>query len=225
MTSVWPVRRIKKREFAGWNLPIFSLFFRSNSMLSTAQDHSFFEASFTAAMDNQKLNISDVNEMSREDFGALLGPFFNATPEIVEGTWEKHPFSNLEEIYFSLCDVSLEAGNDAKLRLLRNFPDFVLELQVDDDGGSAHSISAIAGAGLRSLSGEEYSRFFHLNGAYRGVYGIPFILYLPEHDSVESIFENFALRLQNRRDEEVDVALEEAMKFAWLRLNLFVDNG
>jgi 2-oxo-4-hydroxy-4-carboxy-5-ureidoimidazoline decarboxylase len=174
-------------------------------------------------MENQKLTIANVNEMTQEDFSALLGPFFDATPAIVERSYAENPFNSLEEIYFSLCAASLDSPPDEKMRLLRNYPDFVLELQVEGTGETS-SVASLTGEGMSNLTSEEYSRIFHLNGAYRGVYGIPFILYLPEHNSVESIFENFALRLQNRREEELDVALEEAMKFAWLRLNLFVEN-
>ncbi len=172
-------------------------------------------------MQSQKLTIDDVNRMSREDYGALVGPFFEATPGIVERSFGQRPFDSLQTIYFSLFECSLESDREEKMALLRNYPDFILELRVEGTNPDLEPISNLGG-GLDSLSPEDYSRIFHLNGAYRGVYGIPFILYLPEHDSVESIFESFALRLQNRREEELDVATREAMKFAWLRLNLFV---
>lgn len=176
-------------------------------------------------LESEKFTLADVNSLGLEDFTALLGPLFEKTPAIVEETWVHRPFNSLEAIYVTLCNTAMNAPYEAKMKLLRSFPDFLLELQVNEENGEITSASHWSGMGPERVTLDEYSRIFHLNGAYRGIYGIPFILYLPEHQHVDSVFEMFALRLQNRRDEEVDVALEEGLKFAWLRLALFVDPG
>lgn len=173
----------------------------------------------------EKLTLKDVNSLGLDDFNALLGPLFEKTPGIVAETWSQRPFTSLEGIYITLCNAAMNSSHDVKMKLLRSFPDFLLELQVNEENGEITSASHWSGMGPERVTLDEYSRIFHLNGAYRGIYGIPFILYLPEHQIVDSVFETFALRLQNRRDEEVDVALEEGLKFAWLRLALFVDPG
>jgi 2-oxo-4-hydroxy-4-carboxy-5-ureidoimidazoline decarboxylase len=175
--------------------------------------------------ESEKLTLQDVNQLGLEDFSALLGPLFEKTPGVVEETWRQSPFTSLEAIYIALCNAAMGTAYEMKMKLLRSFPDFLLELQVNEENGEITSASHWSGMGPERVTLDEYSRIFHLNGAYRGIYGIPFILYLPEHQQVESVFETFALRLQNRRDEEVDVALEEGLKFAWLRLALFVDPG
>ena len=173
----------------------------------------------------EKLTLQDVNGLGLDDFNALLGPLFEKTPGIVAETWSQRPYTTLEGIYITLCNAAMNTSHEAKMKLLRSFPDFLLELQVNEENGEITSASHWSGMGPERVTLDEYSRIFHLNGAYRGIYGIPFILYLPEHQVVDSVFETFALRLQNRRDEEVDVALEEGLKFAWLRLALFVDPG
>ena len=83
------------------------------------------------------------------------------------------------------------------------------------------SVAEQSGAGLDSLSPEEYERFHQLNQQYRQTFGFPFILAVRGHTK-ESILENFAQRVHNSPHEEMARALLEIEQIAYLRLKSWI---
>jgi 2-oxo-4-hydroxy-4-carboxy-5-ureidoimidazoline decarboxylase len=71
--------------------------------------------------------------------------------------------------------------------------------------------------GLDSLSDQEFARFEELNAAYRARFGFPFIICVRRHTR-DSILGNFARRLANDREHELETALVEIGYITRLRL-------
>ena len=74
-----------------------------------------------------------------------------------------------------------------------------------------------AGAGLDTLSPEEFRRFTRLNGHYREKFGIPFIFAVrgaTKHD----ILRGFGERMSGTPEEEFGIAIEQVVRIMRFRL-------
>ena len=84
-------------------------------------------------------------------------------------------------------------------------------------GSPPKSTDEQAAAGLDRLSPDELSKFTDLNDAYRGRFGIPFIMAV-KGKSKADILAAFERRLDNDPDAETQTALVEIDRIAALRL-------
>lgn len=146
----------------------------------------------------------------------MLQPLFEGPPWIVTQAWHRRPFASLDHLHQSLCSVMYNATVEQQIALLQAHPDLV---------GRAALIGTLtpessreqASAGLDRLSETEIATFGHLNQAYRGRFGFPFVICVRENKK-ESILAGFAARLQNSRQQEITLALGEVAKICSLRL-------
>ena len=83
---------------------------------------------------------------------------------------------------------------------------------------SSASTSEQASAGLDRLTAEEIALFQKYNNQYREKFGFPFVI-CARLNKKEAILGGFVLRLNNSREAEIQTALEEIFKIAWLRLS------
>ena len=160
--------------------------------------------------------LSQLNQKDRPEFTAVIGPVFENSPWIAEIVWLKKPFAAVGELYRALCDVVCNASSEKQLSLIRAHPDLV--------GRAARagtltreSMNEQAGAGLNKLSPEEVALFQTQNNAYQGKFGFPFVI-CARLNKKESILAGFEKRLQNPRQQEIQIALEEIFKIAEFRL-------
>jgi OHCU decarboxylase len=105
-----------------------------------------------------------------------------------------------------------EAGEDEKLALIRAHPELGARIALTDA-----STAEQQGAGLKSLTEEEFSRFSTLNAAYREKFGFPFVICVRRHTK-SSILAAFAERLAHDPTAERETALAEIYEIAKLRL-------
>jgi 2-oxo-4-hydroxy-4-carboxy-5-ureidoimidazoline decarboxylase len=158
------------------------------------------------------LNVEQLNALDRHEFVRALAPVFEHSPWIGARTEAKRPFANRAELQAALCDTVMKARNDEKLCLIRAHPDLV--------GGAtltSESQSEQAAAGLGNLSAEEIAQFQKYNAAYRERFGFPFVICARENKKA-AILAAFPQRLQNSREQEIEIALREIFKIAELRL-------
>ena len=76
-------------------------------------------------------------------------------------------------------------------------------------------------AGLDRLSPEEIATFERLNRTYKDSFGFPFVICARENTK-DTILERFASRLSNSRSAEIEIALREIARIAYLRMLDFV---
>jgi len=158
-------------------------------------------------------------DMSRQGFVARFGGVYEHSPWIAEavhdrGLTEKE--DTPDGLAAAMAEVLADAGNDAKLALIRAHPDLAGRAAVAGDLTTA-SKSEQVGAGLDRCTSEEYRRFQELNEAYKEKFGFPFILAVAgktRHD----ILAAFETRSRNDRQREFETALAEIDKIARLRL-------
>jgi 2-oxo-4-hydroxy-4-carboxy-5-ureidoimidazoline decarboxylase len=163
-----------------------------------------------------KYSIAEVNEWGAHDFVRVFGPVFEHSPWVAERTWAKRPFASLETLHRALCGTVAEAPEAEQLALIRAHPDLVGRAALAGTLTPA-SVGEQASAGLDRLTPEEAARFQDLNHAYRTRFDFPFVI-CARLNKKEAILSGFAARLQNPRAQEIQTALSEIGKIAWLRL-------
>ena len=167
-------------------------------------------------MARASLSIEAMNELDRGSFIDRLGSLFEGSPWIAARAWHARPFTSFEHLHKSLCEAMNRASYDEKVGLIRAHPDLV--------GRAARagtltpdSASEQASAGLDRLSAEEIATFERLNRAYKEKFEFPFVICARENRK-DTILEGFAARLSNSRDGEIETALREIARIAYLRL-------
>ena len=162
------------------------------------------------------LTLSRLNELNCTEFVSIVGPVFEHSPWIAEMAWPKKPFATADEVHFAMCKIVREANLEKQLALIRAHPDLVGRVALAGTL-TRESTGEQAGAGLNKLSPAEISVFQKQNEAYRGKFGFPFVI-CTRMNKKEAILAGFEKRLQNPREQEVHIALEEIFKIAEFRL-------
>lgn len=151
------------------------------------------------------MKLAELNESSRAEFTAALGPVFEHSPWIAGEAWAARPFASVEDVFEAMTAAITAAEEDMKLALIRAHPD--LAGKAARAGAlTEHSTREQQGAGLDRLSDEEFERFHRLNAAYRERFGFPFIVAVRLHTK-DSILEAFEQRLANDGAAEMEEAL------------------
>ena len=163
-------------------------------------------------MNNKQYILSELNQMSQEDFTIALGEIWEETPEIAQSTWNGKPFADLDALYEAMIEIVNAMSTQEQLALIKAHPDLGSKAKMAET-----SVQEQAGVGLDRLSEEEYQRFQALNQAYKDKFCFPFIVAVKYHTK-ESILEAFENRLENSLEEEKQKALTEISKIAKLRL-------
>ncbi len=160
--------------------------------------------------------MAEVDAMERDEFTRVLGPVFEHSPWLAEGTWPRRPFRTLDELHRALCDTVAEADAAQQLALIQAHPDLVGRAALAGTLTPASSDEQ-ASAGLDRMSAEEVAAFQKHNADYRQRFGFPFVI-CARLNKKESILAAFPKRLMNSRPEEIQTALSEVGKIARLRL-------
>ena len=117
---------------------------------------------------NSQYTLTQLNQMSQEDFTTALGEIWEETPEIANQAWHNKPFENVEALYRAMVAVVESMSETQQLALIKAHPDL---------GGKAKmaqaSVQEQAGVGLDRLSESEYGHFQSLNQAYKDKFGFP----------------------------------------------------
>ncbi|HJZ46739.1 MAG TPA: 2-oxo-4-hydroxy-4-carboxy-5-ureidoimidazoline decarboxylase [Roseiflexaceae bacterium] len=169
------------------------------------------------------MTLATVNDLSRSDFVAALGPLFEGSPWIAEATWAARPFPTVDTLHQALCATIYSAPVERQIALIQAHPDLAGKAAIAGEL-TAESTREQSSAGLNRLTPDEYAAFTRLNGAYREKFGFPFVICAREHNKT-SILEHFAIRLEHGRSQEIDTALAEIAKIARLRLLDTVEAG
>jgi 2-oxo-4-hydroxy-4-carboxy-5-ureidoimidazoline decarboxylase len=167
-------------------------------------------------MAHVKLTIQQVNQMSEGEFVSVFGGVFENSPHIARLAYRAGPFRDLKGLHQALCSVMEGLGAEAKEALIGAHPDLVGRAALAGTL-SAESTREQASAGLDNLTEAEIARFTELNHLYRSRFSFPFVICARENKK-ESILAGMEARLPNSCEREIDTAMVEIGKIAWLRL-------
>ena len=160
--------------------------------------------------------LAAVNALSPCDFVATFGDIAEHSPWVAEEAERRRPFETREEMIEAFLDAVAEASQAARLALVRAHPDLAGKAARAGTMAPA-SRTEQSGAGLGTLTDEEFARFTDLNGQYRIKFGFPFILAV-KGATKTMILDAFEARLPNDVEDEFETALGQIARIIRFRL-------
>jgi 2-oxo-4-hydroxy-4-carboxy-5-ureidoimidazoline decarboxylase len=151
--------------------------------------------------------------ISPENFCGRFEHLFEHSPWVVERAAAAAPFDSTAALHKRLMQVVAEASAAEQLALIRAHPELAACSVPLTEASNAEQ----TGAGLKSLTQDEFKKFSALNQAYRQKFGFPFIICVRQHSKAE-IFVAFEQRLHHSMATEHAQALTEIGEIARLRL-------
>jgi 2-oxo-4-hydroxy-4-carboxy-5-ureidoimidazoline decarboxylase len=160
--------------------------------------------------------LAEVNALPPAVFIDRFGGIAEHTPWVAARAAAARPFASRDAMVEAFQRTILEAGEGEQTALLSAHPD--LAGRAARAGAlTAESTREQAGAGLDSLTGEEFARFTQLNQAYRARFGLPFIVAVrgATKHTILAAFEN---RVGGTAREERLTALAQVLRIVRFRL-------
>ncbi len=172
----------------------------------------------------RKITVNEINRLSEDEFVARFGSLYEHSPWVAAGAWRERPFGDLSELHGTFQRVVRDAPPERQLDLIRAHPDLAGKAAIAGDL-TPESTREQASAGLNRLTPEEYEKAFtKANREYRERFGFPLIIAAREYTK-ETILAEGEARLKHSRSEEIETALSEIAKIAYLRLQDQVEPG
>jgi len=162
------------------------------------------------------LTVDEINALPLADFIARFGDVAEHSPWVAESAGRRRPFADREAMIAAFGQALAAAAPDRQLALIRAHPDLAGKAAIAGDL-TDDSAREQAGAGLASLTADEFARFARLNEAYRTRFGFPFI-FAVKGAGKEQILAAFETRLAHAPEAEFATALEQVMRIFRFRI-------
>ncbi|WP_319773833.1 allantoate amidohydrolase [Breoghania sp.] len=162
------------------------------------------------------VSLSRVNELTAEDFITLFGDIAEHSPWVAEAAAALRPFEDIPAMIAAFEAAMRGAPHDRQLELIRAHPDLAGKAALAGEVAQ-ESKREQAGAGLDTLSPEEFAAFERLNGAYKDRFGFPFILAV-KGATKHQILSSFESRLTNESETEFSTALAQIARILRFRI-------
>jgi 2-oxo-4-hydroxy-4-carboxy-5-ureidoimidazoline decarboxylase len=162
------------------------------------------------------MNLATLNTLPKPAFTQTLGAIFEHSSWVAEGAYTAAPFASIDALRTAMVNVVDQAPTEQQLALIRAHPDLAGKAALAGEL-TAESTSEQKGAGLDTLTSEEFAKFHRLNDAYKAKFDFPFILAVRGHDK-HSILAAFETRLLNDAESERAEALRQIARIAGFRL-------
>ena len=156
--------------------------------------------------------LAHVNAMTPAEFEKAFGDVAEHSPWVAHNAVGLRPFGSREAMIAAFRDAVLAASETPQLALIRAHPDLATKARLTDD-----STREQAQAGLGTLSKDEFARFTHLNELYKSKFDFPFI-FAVKGATKEQILASFSERVNNSREDEFAMALEQVCRIFRFRI-------
>lgn len=164
----------------------------------------------------QVYNIDEVNKMSTEDYEKAFSNIFEGTTWPIVEVASKRPFTGFVNMYIDIVDVVEKSGAEKQLELIKSHPQLACK-NLRNDNIAALSQGEQSGAGLNECTEEEAKELAKLNKEYDEKFGFPFLLAVKKATK-QQIFSSLKTRINNTRDQEFKIALQQEYKIVLFRL-------
>jgi len=162
------------------------------------------------------ISVSNLNELSDEEFATLLGDVAEHSPWVMERVATLRPFKSVRGLHQAVTKVLADASERDQTSLICAHPDLAGKAARAGDMTEA-SVSEQSCAGLDQLTDKEFEQFERLNDVYQSKFGFPFIIAVKGHDK-KSILAAFEERLENDEASELRAALDQIAEIIRYRL-------
>lgn len=160
--------------------------------------------------------LAEANEMDEAVFAAAFGDIVEHSPWVAQAAARARPFRDPAAMIEAFAAALAVAGREAQLTVLRAHPDLAGRAAVAGEL-TADSTAEQKGAGLDTLTAEEFARFTDLNGRYVTRFGFPFI-FAVRGATKRMILDAFAARVDRDAEDEFVMALAQVMRIIRFRL-------
>ena len=158
------------------------------------------------------ISIGDINDMSPSAMLEAFGDVAEHSPWVAREAASFRPFANRDAMIRHFEMALRSANREAQLALLRAHPDLATKARL-----TGESTKEQAGAGLNTLTPEEFARFTELNTRYKARFGFPFI-FAVRGGTKHMILEAFEARVGNMPEVEFETALQQVCRIFRFRL-------
>jgi 2-oxo-4-hydroxy-4-carboxy-5-ureidoimidazoline decarboxylase len=162
------------------------------------------------------MTLDDVNTMPHGEFVAAFGGIAEHSPWVAERAAAERPFADRREMIAAFAVAVQGADDEAKQNLLDAHPDLAGKAALAG-ALTADSASEQAGAGLDTLTAQEFERFTRLNDAYKQKFGFPFI-YAVKGATKHDILAAFEERIEHGKAREFDTAIAQVCRILRFRI-------
>lgn len=162
------------------------------------------------------IDIATVDALAPADYLARFADVAEHSPWVAEAAAALRPHRSREAMIAAFETAMRAAPQAQRLELIRAHPD--LAGRAARAGAiAADSRKEQAGAGLDTLTDDEFARFTRMNDAYRTKFGFPFI-FAVKGATKHQILAAFEARLPNDPAEEFETALAQIARIFRFRL-------
>lgn len=158
------------------------------------------------------IGIDDVNAMSPQAFLDAFGDVAEHSPWVAREASSYRPFRDRDDMIQHFERALHAANSDAQRALVCAHPDLATKAKLTED-----STREQAGAGLNTLTAEEFARFTDLNTRYKARFGFPFI-FAVKGATKHMILDAFSARVSNAPDIEFETALAQICRIFRFRI-------
>ena len=156
--------------------------------------------------------LSKINAMDEVAYVSAFGDVAEHSSWVARGSMYARPFKTRDDMIAAFESALRAASPAAQLALIRMHPDLATKARLTVDSSREQH-----GAGLDTLTENEFERFTALNTAYKQRFGFPFI-FAVKGATKHQIMESFEQRLNNSKEEEFETALNQVMRIFRFRL-------
>jgi OHCU decarboxylase len=154
--------------------------------------------------------------LTHDEFVKIYAGIYEHSPWVAEGAYGQLKGDSVSDLHTAMKRVVDAALEERKLALIRAHPDLGVST-AEATALTASSTSEQKGAGLMQCSAEEFAEFRELNARYKERFGFPFIIAVKGLSRLD-ILEAFRERIENDKEQEYNMAIEQIHKIALLRL-------
>lgn len=158
------------------------------------------------------ISIETVNAMSPSEFLSAFGDVAEHSPWVAQEASAFRPFANRDAMITRFESAVRAANRDAQLALIRAHPDLATKAKLTEDSSKEQ-----AGAGLNTLTAEEFARFTDLNTRYKQRFGFPFI-FAVKGATKHMILASFGERAGHAPEQEFAMAISQVCRIFRFRI-------
>jgi OHCU decarboxylase len=164
------------------------------------------------------IRLTEVNEMTREQFVGTFGSLFQGPTWVVERAYDQRPFADTKDLRQAFQEALFSATTEEQLDLIDAYPDLGAESVAGGDEGE-DSLRDQAALGLTRLDEKDHLELSELTHQYRDRFGFPLVTCVRDRDSFAQVLRHGWERLNNSPSQEHAAALVEISKIAAYRFD------
>jgi uric acid transporter len=167
------------------------------------------------------VRLSEVNNMSSEEFVRTFSGLFQGPDWVVERAYAQRPFSDTQDLRRSFQEALFAASPEEQEQLIASYPDLgAVSVATGEEGEDSMSDQSVLG--LTRLAEQEHQELAALTAAYRDRFGFTLIMAVRDQANIEQLLRHGWERLNNSATQEHAAALIEIAKIATYRFDQLV---